>query len=199
MIIDSGNSGTPAQESASRFDLLVIPEPMSEGEQAFSVHVEPPSVIDSTELIVASIGTDGNGGALVQGIPYRLTHGERVTISRPAAGEADGSVRFRATFPDGSREIIQRTIPARRTPEAASFARLVAGLDELQVPTEADGRTLEIDERLDQLVAHFKRQDDVRALLLALGLSDHSRPRSPHQVLCDEVLPAIAAPEVARE
>jgi hypothetical protein len=36
-------------------------------------------------------------------------------------------------------------------------------------------------------------QDDVRALLLALGLSDHARPESAHQVLQDEVLPAITA------
>lgn len=34
-------------------------------------------------------------------------------------------------------------------------------------------------------------QEDVRALLLALGLGDHARPDSPHDVLRGEVLPAI--------
>lgn len=34
-------------------------------------------------------------------------------------------------------------------------------------------------------------QDDVRDLLLALGLSDHARPVSAHNVVQDEIIPAI--------
>lgn len=33
--------------------------------------------------------------------------------------------------------------------------------------------------------------EDVRALLLALGIGDHSRPISAHQVVHDEIIPAI--------
>ncbi len=48
---------------------------------------------------------------------------------------------------------------------------------------------------LNARLAHAESvlQDDVRALLLALGLSDHARPVSPHRVIVDEVLPAIRA------
>lgn len=36
-------------------------------------------------------------------------------------------------------------------------------------------------------------QDDIAAILRALGLSDHARPVSAHAVVRDEILPAIAA------
>jgi hypothetical protein len=36
-------------------------------------------------------------------------------------------------------------------------------------------------------------QDDIAAILRSLGISDHARPTSPHNVVLDEILPAIAA------
>jgi hypothetical protein len=35
--------------------------------------------------------------------------------------------------------------------------------------------------------------DDIGALLRVLGLGDHARPASPHNVFLDEVLPAVGA------
>ena len=37
------------------------------------------------------------------------------------------------------------------------------------------------------------QQDDLRAILDALGISTHARPYSPHEVVQREVLPAITA------
>jgi hypothetical protein len=34
-------------------------------------------------------------------------------------------------------------------------------------------------------------QEDVRDLLEALGLGTHARPKSPHEVIQDEIIPAI--------
>lgn len=34
-------------------------------------------------------------------------------------------------------------------------------------------------------------QNDIRDLLLALGLSPHARPYSPHEVMWREILPAV--------
>lgn len=42
-----------------------------------------------------------------------------------------------------------------------------------------------------QIDQHIAMQDDIAAALRALGLSDHARPMSPHQVMLDEVIPAI--------
>jgi hypothetical protein len=60
-----------------------------------------------------------------------------------------------------------------------------------QAIAHADG---EVGHRaLRQDVSHAAMQDDVAATLRALGISDHARPVSPHQVMQDEVLPALAA------
>lgn len=42
-------------------------------------------------------------------------------------------------------------------------------------------------------------QDDLAAILRLLGLGDHARPQSPHQVVQDEVLPTLRAWRVALE
>lgn len=52
-------------------------------------------------------------------------------------------------------------------------------------------------ERVRDLEATVERlnpgllQDDLREILDALGLGTHARPKSPHQVFQDEVLPAL--------
>lgn len=40
-------------------------------------------------------------------------------------------------------------------------------------------------------VHHDVIQDDIAAILRALGLGDHARPVSPHSVVIDEIIPRI--------
>ena len=42
-------------------------------------------------------------------------------------------------------------------------------------------------------------QDDLAALLRALDISDHARPTSPHHVMVDEVIPAVARVTAERD
>jgi hypothetical protein len=41
-------------------------------------------------------------------------------------------------------------------------------------------------------------QDDVAAILVALGLGDHARPMSAHSVVSEEIIPAIARLRASR-